>query len=74
MVLHVLADSAQFVHDRHTDTPEMLGIANPRQLQDVRRADRARRRDHLAPGIGPLDGAARENSMPVARLPSNSTR
>jgi hypothetical protein len=41
VVLHVLADTAQLAHDRHADAAEMLGIADPRQLQDVRRADRA---------------------------------
>ena len=77
VVLHVLADAAQFMHDRHADAAEMLGIADPRQLQDVRRADRARRQDHLARRIGPLDGSTgppRENSTPIARLPSNRMR
>jgi hypothetical protein len=39
VVLHVLADAVQFMHDRHADAPEMVWIANPRQLQDMRRAD-----------------------------------
>jgi len=55
VVLHVLAHAAQFMHDRHADLPEMLGIADPRQLQDVRRADRPRRQDHLSHRIGSLD-------------------
>ena len=58
MVLHVLADAAQFVHDGHADLSEMLGIANPRQLQYVRRADRTRHEEHLARRIGALDAAA----------------
>src|SRR5260370_5935476 len=33
----------------------MSGIADPRQLQDVRRADGTRREDHLALGLGPFD-------------------
>jgi hypothetical protein len=36
----------------------MLGVTDTRQLQDVRRADGARRQDHLMPGLGPLDRAA----------------
>ena len=58
VVLHVLADAAQLVHDGHTDPAQMLGIADPGQLQDVRRANRARRQDDLTPRIGLLDGAA----------------
>jgi uncharacterized protein (DUF433 family) len=38
LVLHVLAGAAQFVQDGDADLSEMLGIADPRQLQDVRRA------------------------------------
>jgi hypothetical protein len=32
MVLSVLADPAQFIHDRHADFREMLGIADIREL------------------------------------------
>jgi len=70
VVLHVLSDAAQFMQDRHADLPEMLGITDPRQLQDVQRADRARRQDHLPRRIGPLDRtagtAAREFDRDVA--------
>ena len=52
VVLHVPADATQFVHDRHADLRQMLRIADARQLQDVRRADRAGRQDHLARRIG----------------------
>jgi hypothetical protein len=39
----------------------MLGVADPRQLQDVRRADGACRQNRLARRLGPLDGStARE--------------
>ena len=37
---------------------EMLGCADPRKLQDMRRADGTGGEDHLALGIGPLDRAA----------------
>ena len=63
MVLHVPADAAQLMYDRHADPAEMLGIADTRQLQDVRRADRAGRQDHLAGRVGALEvprAAARE--------------
>ena len=43
------------MHEGHADAAEVLGIADARQLQDVRRADRARREDHFARCIGPLD-------------------
>jgi hypothetical protein len=36
----VAADAAQFMHDRHADLAEMLGIADAGQLQDMRRANR----------------------------------
>jgi uncharacterized protein (DUF433 family) len=39
MVLHVVADAVQFMRDRHADLRQMLEIADPRQLQDVRRAE-----------------------------------
>ena len=58
VVLHDLADAAQFMRDRDADLAEMFGIADPRQLQDVRRADGTCRQDHLASRIGPFDRAA----------------
>ena len=36
MVLHVLADAAQFMDDGHTDFAEMLGIGDTRQLKNVK--------------------------------------
>ena len=74
MVLHVAADAAQFMHDGHADLPEMVGIADARQLQDVWRADRARRQDHFPRGLDLSTAPPRENSTPVARLPSKITR
>ena len=48
----------------------MLGVADARQLQDVRRADGTRRQDHLTRRIGSLDRtagtAARELDTPRA--------
>jgi hypothetical protein len=52
VVLHILADAAQLVHDGDADAPEMVGFADTRQLQEVRRADGTRRQDHLAHRIG----------------------
>ena len=42
MVLHVLADAAQFVHDRGTDAAEMLGIADPRPVPIAKQGSRSR--------------------------------
>jgi hypothetical protein len=51
----------QFVHDRDANLRQMLGIADTGPLQDMGRADRARRQDHLAHHFGALDD-------PVGRL------
>ena len=55
MVLQILADPGQRVGDRDADPAEMVGVADPGQLQQMRRADRAAGEDHLARRIGPLD-------------------
>jgi len=59
--------AVQLVHDRHADMPEMIGIADPGQLQDVRRADRTRREDHLARRLGPFDGPAAQRELDARR-------
>ena len=57
------------------DAAEMVGVADPGQLQDMRRADRAAGQDHLDQRVGPLDlSPPRANSTPTARLPSSTTR
>src|SRR5580704_8043604 len=43
--------------DRHADATEVLRIADAGKLQDVRRADRAGREDHLTSRVGPLHRA-----------------
>ena len=58
MVLKVLPDPRQCVVDRDADAGEMLGRADSRQLQDMRRVDGTGGEDHLMPGIGTLHGAA----------------
>ena len=61
VVLHVAADARQPMHHRHANLGQVLGIADARQLQDVRRADGSGGEDDLAPGLDPLDLAlARE--------------
>ncbi len=61
MVLQVLADPGQRVRDRDADAAEMVGIADPGQLQDMRRADRAAGQDHLGQRVDALGlAAARE--------------
>ena len=58
MVLHVGADAGQRMHDRHADLLEMRRVADPRELQQMRRVDRARAQQDLALGLGPLGAAA----------------
>ena len=50
VVLEVASDAAQLVGDRHADLLEVLGRADARQHQDLRRVEGARRQDHLAAG------------------------
>ena len=68
MVLHVLADAAQFMRERYAHAAEMPGVANPRQLQDVRRADGTCRQGDLARRIGPPD----QTSVDIASLCPNA--
>src|SRR6476660_1480804 len=58
MALHILADARQRMHDRHAYISKMIRVADTRQLQDMRGADRAGREDHLAACIGPLNRSA----------------
>jgi hypothetical protein len=62
------------MHDRHADPAEMVGIADARQLQDVRRADRPA--DGVTSCIASplsraLRGPPRENWMVWPELPSS---
>ena len=53
---------------------QLLGGADARQQQQLRRADRAGAQQHLALGAHQLDAAAaRAERTPTARLPSSST-
>src|SRR5262245_16028127 len=56
MVLEVLPDTGQRVHDIDTDRLEVLGIAHAGELEELRRVDRAAAEDHLA-RRDPLDPA-----------------
>jgi hypothetical protein len=42
VVLHVFADAAQFVDDRHADLREMLGIADTRRVPIAKQGSRSR--------------------------------
>jgi uncharacterized protein (DUF433 family) len=74
MVLHVLADAAQFMHDRHADAAKMLRVADPGQLQDVRRVEQSYAdamkltRITIDPGICTGKPCIRGLRFPVARL------
>ena len=48
MVLQVLADAGQVVHDVDAERRELRGVADAGELQQLRRVDRAAAEDHLA--------------------------
>src|SRR5262249_62129453 len=58
MVLQVLADPRESLVHANTDPLQMLRGADPRQLQDMRRANGATGKDDLTGCIRPLDRAA----------------
>jgi hypothetical protein len=58
VVLKVLPDPRQSVMNRYADAVQVLGRADPRELQDMRRVDGAGGEDHFAFGIRTLDRAA----------------
>ena len=48
MVLQVLADAREVVHDADAERLELGRVADPGDLQQLRRVDRAAAEDHLA--------------------------
>ncbi len=54
MVLQVLADALQFVHQGNAGRLQHRALADPRKLQDLRRGHGSRRQDHLALASGGL--------------------
>jgi hypothetical protein len=63
VILHVLADAAQFMHERHADLPEMLGIADPDNCRKCR--------EPIAPAGRIISRAASARSTSLLR--DNST-
>ncbi len=47
MVLKILADAGQLVHNRNAVPLQHETLADSRQFEDLRRGDRARGEDHL---------------------------
>jgi hypothetical protein len=47
VVLKVLADARKPVDDIDADRPQVRGLADSRQLEELRRVDRASAEDHL---------------------------
>ena len=47
VVLEVLADGRQVVHDVDPQSPQLAGVTDPRELEDLRRVDRAAAEDDL---------------------------
>ena len=69
----MLADAGQVLHDVDAERAELVGVAHARQLQQLRRVDRAAAQDDLARRIarfGPTRGRARTRRRPRAS-PSN---
>ena len=52
VVLEVLADTGKVMHRRDPDGPEVIGVADARDLQQLRRVERATAQDHLAGAHG----------------------
>ena len=48
VVLEVLADTGQVVHDVDPDAPQVFGVADAGELEQLRRVERAAAQDHLA--------------------------
>ena len=74
VVLQVAADGRQVVDDVDAERSQVLGVADARQLQQLRRVEGAAAQDHLAGARRVCVRPRREYSTPVARVPSNSTR
>jgi hypothetical protein len=74
VVLQVLADAGQVVHDVDAERLEVVRVADAGELQQLRRVDRAAAQDHLAGG----DGVPPRRRCAVvdadARVPSKRTR
>ena len=67
MVLQVLADSGEVVDDVDAERLELARVADARELEQLRRVDRAAAEDHLA-GLDPLGpDAARDLDPDRAR-------
>jgi len=71
MVLKVLSDAGKVGGDWDAERLKPFAGANPGQLEDLRRPDRARRQDGLATGLQagmvgrPLDGKINARRSPV---------
>src|SRR5262249_44464235 len=50
MILQVVADARLVAHDRDAEALELVGAADAGKLENLDRADRAGRKDHLAAG------------------------
>ena len=73
VILEVLADTRKVVHDVDVECIELATVADPRELQELRRVDRAAAEDHLA-GLDPTRPGSRRDLDPDRARPSNSTR
>ena len=61
MILQILADSGQMLHNRNSQIAKVLAISDAGALQDHRRCDRPRAKNHfLACSNGHFTAVARE--------------
>lgn len=78
VLLHILSDGWEVVHERHTDFLQVLGVSHPREHEKLRRADGAARQNDLFRRSNSsrylvsrfLKGST---STPTARFPSNTS-
>ena len=74
VVLQVLADAGELMHDVDAVLLQQGAGADARQLQDLRRADRAGGEDHLARRAELRCWPCWRSTRPVTRLPSSIRR
>ena len=74
MIVEIVADAGHVGDHRDAERLQQRRRAEPRQLQKLRRVERARRDDHLRVRACAARSSPTRYSTPVARRPSNRMR